>query len=283
MPIIEGVLRGGGLLLGPTAEIFVMDPTNGPFTTMQSAIDACVDNRGDVILRMIGTETVTETINFNKTDIRVLAVGPTMSELAQGEEHATLADAAFTDGPVATFLADRCFVEGLGFVSRDTGATFFSGAAVLIGGLGAGDASPFGVVLKSCRLPKWNVSNRIGIAIEGSTNVLIEDCDFEGVGTDFEAGVYVQGATQNIVVRRNHFRSCAYAIEHGSFAGGGPHCMYLENVCEDAKLLNAGGFSATGLIAGNWLETATGTGSYDVTVGTMQALGLNFSGNHYSE
>ncbi len=281
MSIIEGVLRGSGIRLGPTAQVFVVDPVNGPYMTMQAAIDDAVDHRGDVILRMRGTETVTQAINFNKSGIRVLAVGPTMSPLAQGEYHAILADVGFTDGPVAIFTADRCWVEGLGFVSRDTGATFFSGAAVLIGG--GADANPFGVILKSCRFPKWNVSNRIGVAIEGSSNCLIEDCDFEGVGADFAAGIYVQGATQNLVVRKNHFRSCTYAIEHGAFAGGGPHCMYLENICEDAKLLKAGGNAATGLIARNLLETATDTGSYDDTIANLKTLGLNFSGNQYSE
>jgi hypothetical protein len=58
--------------------------------------------------------------------------------------------------------------------------------------------------------------------------------------------------------------------------------MIGENVCEDSKLLSAAS-AATGLIYGNYLETATDTGSYNTTVATLQGYGLNFSGNHYSE
>lgn len=191
-----------------------------------------------------------------------------------------MADATFTDGPVATVTA-RCAIIGLGFVSRDTGATFYSGAAMLVGG--QSDATPFGAYILNCRFPKWNLDNRIGIAVEGSSDCVIAGCSFEGVGTAFDSGVYVQGATQNLEIRGNRFRDCTYAITHGVFAGGGPHAMYLENICEDSKLLEASGNAATGLIAGNYLETATDAASYDDTVANLQALGLNFSGNRYSE
>lgn len=272
-------------------EVFYVDPGNGAsgnsgkkadeaFDTMQAAIDSCVDGRGDVIVRLPGTETVTSTINFNKGGVVIVSSAYGINPLANGEYFATLADATFTDGPVATVTA-QCTIAGLGFVSRDTGATFYSGAAMLIGG--DQDASPFGVHVLNCRFPKWNVDNRMGIGIEGSTDVLIEECSFEGVGSDFDTGIYVQGATQNLEVRACRFRDCTYAITHGAFAGGGPHCLYVENICEDSKMLDSGGNAATGLIAGNYLETATDGGSYDDTVATLQGQGLNFSGNHYSE
>lgn len=274
-------------------EVFYVDPGNGndsytgkeataAFATMQTAIDACVDGRGDVIIRLPGTETVTETITFDKGGVVVMASTYGLNPLANGEYFATLADETFTDGPVATITA-QCTVAGLGFVSRDAGATFFSGAAMLIGGAAAG---AFGVHILNCRFPKWGVDNRIGIALAGGeavADVLIEGCSFEGVGSDFDSGIYVQGAIQNLEVRENRFRDCTYAITHGAFAGGGPHCMYIENVCEDSKLLETGSNDATGLIAGNYLEGATDTGSYDVTVDDANALGLVFSGNHYAE
>ena len=43
------------------------------FRTMQKAIDTCKANVGDRIIRLRGTETVTETINFNKAGIVVQA------------------------------------------------------------------------------------------------------------------------------------------------------------------------------------------------------------------
>lgn len=277
---------------GITGSVFYVDPVNGSDTansgtssdsayeTMQAAIDVCTANVGDVIVRMRGTETVTATINFNVGGIIVVASAYGLNPLAQGEYFATLADAAFTDGPVATVTA-RCTIAGLGFVSRDTGTTFWDGAAMLIGGLAT--ALPFGVHILGCRFPKWNVSNRIGIAIEGSTDVVIEECSFEGVGAAFDSGIYVQGATQNLEIRGCRFRDCTYGITHGAFAGGGPHALYIANFCEDSKLLETGSNAATGLIAGNYVETATDAATYDITVAQAQAVGLNFAGNNYSE
>lgn len=252
----------------------------GALRTLQEAIDRCVAGVGDRII-MLATETVTETVNFNKSRIIVQAVDYGVQPGARGEYVALLADASFTNGPVATITA-ACRIDGLGFVSRDTGATFFSGAAALIGGLAT--ASPFGVHMRGCRFPKWALDNRIGLAIEGSTDCLIEECTFEGVGADFDSGIYVQGATQNLNVVRCIFRDCTYGIVHGAFAGGGPECIYQSNIFEGgSKVLDANGNAATGLIADNWSGLATDAGSYDDTVVNLQALGLDFSGNHYSE
>lgn len=291
--VVQKSLTVGGVPFATTltGNVFYVDPVNGndnnpgtlndsALATLQAAIDLCEDNRGDLIIRMRGTETVTQTITFDKGGITVVAATYGLNPLANGEYFATLADASFTDGPVAT-ITERCTIAGLGFVSRDTGATFFSGAAMLIGGLAT--ASPFGVHILNCRFPKWNVDNRIGIAVEGSTDVLIEECSFEGVGAAFDSGVYVQGGVQNIEVRNCRFRDCTYAIVHGAFAGGGPHCMYVGNYCEDSKLLAAGGNAATGAVYDNFVETATNATTYDDTVVNLQALGLNFAGNHYSE
>ena len=251
------------------------------FSTLQAAIDACVSSRGDIIYVAQGGHTVTSTVNFNKTGISVIGQAWGMNPFARGEFSAILADASFTNGPAAT-ITSPCFIYGLGFASRDTGTTFFSGAAALIGGLAT--ALPFGVHMKACRFPKFGLDNRIGLAIEGSSNCLIEDCDFEGVTTAFASGIYIQGAMQNLVIRGNHFRDCTNAVTMGAFAGGGPHFMLgPDNICEDSKLLDSGGNTATGLVCGNYLETATNATSYDATVATLQGQGIQFSGNHYSE
>lgn len=253
------------------------DP-NFPFATLQAAINATTAARGDVIF-MLGSETVTQTVSFNKAGISVYALDRGAPPGITGEYIALLADATFTDGPVATVTA-QCRIEGLGFAGRDTGATFFDGAAMLIGGLAT--ALPFGVHIKNCRFPKWNLDNRIGIAIEGTTDVLIEGCVFEGVGSDFDSGIYVQGATQNLVIRDCYFRDCTYGILFGAFAGGGPHCIIHRNYFEDSKMLSAAS-AATGLIADNWCEGATDTGSYNDTVDNLNTLGLVFSDQHYAE
>ncbi len=277
--VIESV-RASGVALQPEARVIVADPAEGAAFSLQDAIDETVAGNGDVIICKPGAFDITTTVLFNKAGIRVMASGPTRNPLVRGEYHALLSNASFTDGPVAKISAP-CVIEGMGFVSRDNGGLFFAGAALLIGG--DADANPFGVQILGCRFPKWGLDNRIGIGIEGSSDVLVEDCTFEGVTSDLESGIYVQGATQNLVIRRNLFRSCTYAITHGVFAGGGPHGMYQENTLEDSKLLEAQGNAATGIVAGNWLETATNATSYDDTVGALQALGIQFAGNHYSE
>ena len=191
------------------------------------------------------------------------------------------AAAAFTDGPVAT-ITERCAISGMAFVSRDAGATFYNGAAMKIGDAGA---LPFGVHIHRCRFPKWNLTNRLGIGIDGTADTLIEECTFEGVGAAFASGIFAQGAgLQNLNILNNVFRQCTYAITHGSMGdGGGPHAIYKGNVVEDGKLLNANGHAATGLISDNWLETAVGTASFDVNYAALAAHGLYCSGNHYAE
>ncbi len=264
---------------------FVVDEDT-VFSTLQGAIDACVSNRGDVIYVARNGLTVTTAVLFNKTGISVIAQGWGMNPMVQGEFFGILADAAFTDGPVG-IISKACAIYGLGFVSRDTGALFFDGAALLIGGA-AGSGSPFGVHLSHCRFPKWNFSNRIGLAIAGGdavTSVLVEDSDFEGVGADFESGIYAQGAIQNLVIRRNHFRDCDYAIRFHAFAGGGPAAIIgPTNVTqgEDSKAIFTNAGAGEGIICGNYWSTAIGTGSYDLSGADLQTANWRLAGNHYT-
>jgi hypothetical protein len=275
-------------MLDDGAQVFYCDPTSGgagnpgtrakPVNTMAAALALCTDGRGDVIIRFRGGEEVSSTCDFNKAGVTVLCVAAGLAPQFNGEYFSMYSAASLTDAPVAKITA-RTTIVGMGFVSRDTGATFYDGAALLIGG--DADATPYGVHLLQCRFPKWNLDNRIGLAIEGSTDCLIEECYFEGVGASFDSGIYVQGATQNLEVRDCRFRQCTYAILHGAFAGGGPHCIYKGLVCEDSKLLSSS--TATGIVADCWLETATDTGSYNDTVNNLNTAGLQFSDIHYAE
>lgn len=275
MPLIAGSMKRGELRIAPKAQILVAESQ----VELVAALSDAVASNGDVILLPRTGITVTSTVIVSKSGVRLIAVDDGLNPLARGEFNEILADAAFTDGPVMKVTAP-CSLEGIGFVSRDTGALFFAGAALLLGG--DADATPFGVHVKGCRFPKWNLANRIGIAIEGSTDCMVEGCSFEGVGADFEAGIYIQGAMQNLVIRRNYFRQCTAAVKTGAFSGGGPHIMLHENFVEDGLLLDTGGNAGNGLIAGNWLETAAGA-SYDAAVATLQGNGWQFAGNHYSE
>ncbi len=275
--VIEA-LSNVDIIKGPEDRVFVVDPSDSGFT-IQDAIDECVAAKGDITLMLPGGNTVTTSVLFNKSGINVIAVNRGLNPLVDGEFHSILAAASFTNGPAAKISAP-CRIVGMGFASRDTGATFFSGAACLIGG--DADANPFGVQMKNCRFPKWGLDNRIGLAIEGSSDCLIEECTFEGVTSAFEAGIYVQGATQNLVIRNNHSRQCTTFIKYGAFAGGGPHAFIDRNIVEDGLILDSQGNTAPSFLTDNYSELATGS-SYDASVATLQAQGIQFAGNHYKE
>jgi hypothetical protein len=251
------------------------------FSTLQAAIDACVSSRGDIIYIARGTETVTSTVAFNKTGITVAVQSFGGHRKAMGEYTALLADSTFTDGPVATITAP-CTIHGLAFAGRDTGATFWSGASCLIGGLAT--AAPYGVHLHQCRFPKWGLDARIGLSIEGSSDCLIEDCEFEGVGSDLESGIYIQGGMANLEIKDCVFRDCDYALTMGAFAGGGPHLDFHGNriIGADSKGINTQANTATGTIWNNYFNTDVGTSTFDRTVAQLEVQGLICTGNHYA-
>ncbi len=277
--VIEA-LSNVGIIKGPEARVFVVDPSDSGFT-IQNAIDECIAAKGDVILMLPGASVVTTSVLFNKSGINVLAVNRGLNPLIDGEFHSILSNASYTDGPAATITAP-CRIIGMGFVSRDTGSLFFSGAACLLGGDGAQGAPPFGVQMKNCRFPKWGLDNRIGLAIEGSSDCLIEECTFEGVGSALAVGIYVQGATQNLVIRGNHSRQCTAFIQYGAFAGGGPHAIIDRNIIEDGVTLDSQGNTAPSFLTDNYSELAD-TAAYDSTIGTLDGQGIKFAGNHYKE
>lgn len=280
-------LRGG---VGQCGEIFYADPVSGndkqngksrdtAKKTLQAAIDLCVANRGDVVIRMRGGEAVTSTVTFDCAGMTVMAEGYGMAPLAIGEYFATYSE-TLTAAPVATVTADGVTIAGLGFAGDDARSMYYDGAAMLVGGLAT--AAPFGVRIVNCRFPKWGLDNRIGLAVEGSTDCIIEDCSFEGVTQDFGSGIYVQGAAQNIEILNNRFRNCTYGILFGVFSGGGPHCIVKGNICEDSKLLSASS-AATGIICGNWSEAAKGNTTYNGTIAAMATYGLVSCNNFYPE
>jgi hypothetical protein len=273
---IEGALSAGGIALGPESKVYVLDQAAD---TWQSAIDACVADKGDVIVAMNAGAEVSAAVNFNKAGIRVLAMDYGLSPLSGGEYTSIYAAASFTDGPVAN-ITQPCFIQGIAFAGRDTGATFYSGAAALIGGLAT--ALPFGVHLKGCRFPKWGLDNRIGLAIEGSSNCMVDECDFEGA---FDSGIYVQGAAGHLRVRKCHFCLATYAITHGAFSDAGVNTQMEYgpgNVTVGAtKFLETGGNPGIGMIFGNYFSTAVGAATFDDTVANLLTNGWVCAGNEY--
>lgn len=267
-------------LLGEDGQVFTVNPSGGAdFLSSQEAIDACVDNRGDVIVRYPGGEEVTATVAFNKKGISYIPMGFGANPIAKGELFSIYAAAALVDVPVA-IITKRCYIEGIAFISRDSISTFYAGAALLIGG--DADATPFGVHLFQCRFPKWGLDNSIGLAIEGSSDCRIEECGFEGVGSNFDAGIYVQGATANLDIINCVFRDCTYGIEYGAFAGGGPDALIKGCSFIGSKILTAPSAAPT-ILADLYSMLATDSGSYNTTVNALNALGIQMSDVHYAE
>lgn len=280
------------LLAGPgqVGNIYFVDPLSGSDVndgksgdkakaTMQAGITLCDNNHGDVIVRMRGGEAVTSVVDFNKSGVTVIPEGYGGPMAAMGEYFSTYST-TLTGDPTAKVTADGVTIAGIAFVGVDAGTTHYFGAALLIGGLAT--AAPYGTRIVNCRFPKWNLANRIGVAVEGTSECLIEGCDFEGVGADFASGIYVQGATQNLNIIGNHFRSCTYGVLYGPFAGGGPHAIIKSNVFEDAKILSATTAAPTH-VCDNWSELAVGTGSFSGNYATLAGLGIYCSDNHYAE
>jgi hypothetical protein len=278
------------------ARVFCVDPDNGDdtntgdrreqaFATMQAAIDACVDSRGDRIIRYPGTENITAPILCNKEGI-------TIEASSYGAAPANGAEAGFSTYPAASYdsgptviISKPCTILGLEFVTRnvtsaydDTGVD--SGAVIVFIGEGGGETGGFSLI-KHCRFVDW-WGNDWGIEFAAGAYNTVEDCVFES----FTAGILFRGTASNNpesnIVQRNIFKDCTYGIEHK--AGATCHnYLYFDNKFIDSKGVDFNAQASDGLVAGNWYETATDAATYDETVGTAQGDGVNFSGNHYSE
>ncbi len=287
------LLGGFGQLTG---QVYYWDVTSGSDNNAGDASDHAKStlaatqalltaSNGDVVICMRGTETVTETQTFNVSGVTYLPEVMGLNPSAIGEFNALLADSTFTDGPVATITAP-CWIDGLGFVSRDTGSTFFSGAACLIGG--EASAAPFGVVMTGCRFPNWALDNRYGLAIEGGSDLLIDSCTFEGgATTDFEAGIYLQGATANLEINDCKFTDCDYAMNIGNITGGGPgpDLDFHGNrvIGADSKGINTNAGSGRGIIWNNYFNTDQGTSTFDRTTDQLDTQGYQLMGNFYKD
>ena len=294
----EGVTERVIALLGnlnQIGKVFYCDPTDGDDAngglrpdqakaTMDAAIGLCTADRGDVIIRMQGTETVSSAVEFDVAGITVIAEGYGLSPESKGEYFATQAASGYTDGPAARITA-RCTLIGLGFVSRDSGTVAQNRGAALT--IGSSSSGAFGVHLLGCRFPKWGLDNRYGVYLDGTnaiTDCTIEACTFEGVGSDFDYGILLNGAIQNPNIVRNKFRDCTYAVGYNAFAGGGPDALIASNWVLTANgLLDSNSQDAPTLVADNWLGVATGTGAFDVSIATLDGNNIFVADNHYKE
>jgi len=284
----------GAAFIGDSS-VFYVDPTNGSdtandgqspteaYATLQKAINQCTANKGDVIVRMQGTETITTAINVNKAGIMIVGMAYGQNPW-QPEKFSTYPSGAMT-GP-SMIVSQPCTILGLEVVGRNLVPGYIddmstSGAAVAILGEGGGYTGGF-MELGYCRFVDW-WGNAYGVEFGAGAYNYIHHCVFEG----YDAGVYFRSTTSNNPdhnqIHTNRFIDCVNGIEHR--AGSAPHNFdYFDNYFVDisgASIDTTGGLG-DGLIRGNWYETAAGA-TYDAAVAVLQAAGINFCGNNYTE
>ena len=289
-----------GFRLYPDALTFYVDEGNSdasdnndgtdpryPFLTIQAAIDAAVDNRGDLVLVSPGSYTPAAPVILDCPGIRLLAM-PTGQNPLQPEQSCSIYPAAsYTTGPMI-IVEEPCELAGFTIVTRDVGA---HGGAVATASAslafdGDGGAYDGGYSwIHHCRFVDWWGGTQAGIYFFGGAYNLIEDCSFEG----FAGGVQFYSGTHNPTyntIRRCYFFDNTNGIEF--IVGSTSHDHVIqENVFVDytdaIDFNQAGGGAGDGFIIGNYYETATDAATYDCTVAQAQAIGHNFAGNHYSE
>ena len=252
------------------------------FSTLQGAIDACVDGRGDTIYVKRGGEAVTTMVDFNCSGIRVIAQRFGMNPSARGE-YTSIYSTTIVAGPCAT-ISKYCYIEGLAFASENAETGFWAGAALEIGN---GVDALYGAHLKHCRFPVWGLDNTHGISLDGTaavSNILIEECEFEGA---LASGIYMQGAVGHVQIKNCTFALNTFAIETGAFSDAGVNTQIIIGpgnitVTPTRAINQTSNNTAKVAVRGNYWGAPVAT-AYSDTVDNMETDGYLCSGNHYSD
>lgn len=292
---------GGGFT--QAGRVFYFDPVmgrdgnNGETSdkakhTYQAAIDLCVADRGDVVVRMRGYYQPSETINFNVQGMICVAENFGMNFRAQGEYFAN--DPSNTDGPAAR-ITKGCTIIGQGFYGAQADGDNYTAAVILDGSGGATDG--YGTHLYGCRIGNWNRADvNYGIYNLGCANTRVEHCFFAGgAAYVFDAAILLDnhitgggGRPCEMDILDCCADDCTYMIAQ---VNGSPtkrsrwtrnHPGWNVPGATDVKFINKG--TATGCtvqVFDNTLPTATGTDTNSHSVTAMHAAGFRMSGNNY--
>jgi hypothetical protein len=298
-PVVsEGGFIGGGMAGAPAGRVFYVNTNTGSvarnaerpwydadedtvFSTMQGAIDACVDDRGDIIYVARGYNAISTPVLYNKAGISVIAQAYGMPSQFMGEY---FAQDNTTGGAPAAIISKSCHIHGIGFHTAWTGG-ISSNITIEIA---SGEAG--WVWLTAVRVMNWGTATVYGINCEAGANMVFEDGSFEGGASQgfVNAAVAFGGSlTQNPIrniVRRNQFSNCTWAIEHKDgkpqeFTYGPGNVTVPGDVA--TKFLNSKNAAATGIVCGNFFYTEVAAATFDQDVATMENLGIKLVGNEY--
>ena len=251
------------------------------FITQQGAIDACVDDRGDVIYVARGYNAISTPILYNKAGISVIAQGYGLPPQFMGEY---FAQDNTTGGAPAAIISKHCAIYGLGFHTAWTGGISSAITVAVV----SGEAG--WIWLSAVRVMNWATANVYGINCEAGANMIFEDGSFEGNASQgfVNAAIAFGGSpTQNPIrniVRRNQFSNCTYAIEHKDgkpqeFTYGPGNVTVPGDVA--TKFLNSKNAAMTGIVCGNYFYTAVGAATFDQSAADMETDGCKLVGNEY--
>jgi hypothetical protein len=251
------------------------------FASVQEAIDACVDNRGDLIIVKRGWTAITTPILFNKAGIRVVCQEYGIPPQFKGEY---FTQDNTTGGAPAAIISKGCHIDGMGFHTAWTGANSHNVQ------YDSASGEPGWVWLTNCRFVNWAAATEYGLWMDAGANCLIEGCSFEGdyaAPTNFTAGIAFSGSGSNNPirnwVRHNTFAYCDYAIEHADSTPQefvyGPGNITMD---VGTKFLNSNDAACNGIVCGNFFATAEGAATFDQTVAAMETDGIMCVGNEYS-
>ncbi len=296
--------------IGQIGEVFYVDPiassasdTNTgtspleAFENLQAGIDACVADRGDLIIRMRGYDQPSATVNFNKQGITVIAENWGQNYHAQGEYFTT--DTSNTDGPAARITAG-CHLIGLGFAGVQASGDTDTATVQIDGSSAATDG--FGTWLDHCYFTNWDrAAVNYGVVNQGAARVRISNSSFYGGAATnvLDAGILHDESTTGgggrpgeVDCYKNRYQHCTYAHEvvsgsrvvnsiwdsemMGFQAVGDVWVKYLK-----LNVLGGGGAVHGAHIMNNNFATAVGTGTFSHTQAQLITEGYQFSNNHY--
>jgi hypothetical protein len=231
-----GVPVGGDLLgLVGDGQVFYVDPGNGTddankgkrpdqaFATFDFAYDnGVVDGRGDVIIRMPGTETVTAATTVTKEGCVVVAATSAYSDGAgrgAGAEYYLWWGSALTDA-ACLIIRQGMSLVGLSFANAftDSGLAWTSGSAVSIQNSVSGDQGGF-TRIQHCEFPSWG-SNNAGLHLAGAAHVFVNRNSFGGASGTLPVGVGLYGTGTNNpinnIIEDNYFTNVTTGVLFGS-------------------------------------------------------------------
>ena len=257
-----------------------LSPDNA-FLTLQAAINACDNWRGDVVICKAGTQTVTTPVLFNKKGITVMAENIGLPMRAKGERF--MLYGSHTDGPAA-IISYPCRVIGMGFCGSEA-----AGGSLEIDGTTGGFNGGNFAGLEYCRFSHWGIAKAHALILQGTGDVEVAHCYIDGYTAGYTvAAIQCELATASgtwaTYIHDNLFMNpTTYAIKMKTSAVPVRGIVYNNQLIGSGKFFDDNDVTGSFGFYGNWLPTATDTGSYADTIDNLQAAGYDFADNHYAE